>query len=173
MLALKMSVKKNVLANYLGQGWSALMGLAFIPLYIGYLGMEAYGLIGVFAVLQSCLTLLDMGMTPTLNREMARFTAGAHSSQSIRDLLRSVEIICFALAALIAVAVWALSGYLASHWLKVEHLPIDVVSQAVAIMALVVALRFCEGIYRSSLFGLQRQVWYNSAYALLATLRYA
>ena len=51
-----MSVRKNVVANYLGQGWSALMGLAFIPLYIRYLGMEAYGLIGVFAVLQACLT---------------------------------------------------------------------------------------------------------------------
>ena len=40
-----MSLKKNILANCLGQGWSAVMGLAFIPLYIRYLGMEAYGLI--------------------------------------------------------------------------------------------------------------------------------
>ena len=75
-----MSVKRNVLANYVGQGWSALMGLAFVPLYIRYLGIEAYGLIGVFAVLQACLSLLDMGMTPTLNREMARFTVESHSA---------------------------------------------------------------------------------------------
>ena len=89
------SIKNNLIANYLGQGWVALMGLAFIPLYIRYLGMEAYGLIGLFAVIQAWMTLLDMGMTPTLNREMARYTAGAHSSQSIRDLLRSLEILCF------------------------------------------------------------------------------
>ena len=57
-------LKRNLIANYLGQGWTALMGLAFIPLYINYLGIEAYGLIGLFAVLQGWLVLLDLGMTP-------------------------------------------------------------------------------------------------------------
>jgi O-antigen/teichoic acid export membrane protein len=167
-----MSLKKNIVANYLGEGWAALMGLAFIPVYIKYLGIEAYGLIGIFALLQASLALLDMGMTPTLNREMARFTAGAHSPQSIRDLLRSLETICFSLAALIALGVWGASGYLARDWFKVERLPTEVVARALAIMALVVALRFCEGIYRGSLFGLQRQVRYNCAHAMLTTLRY-
>ena len=165
-------LKRNLVANYLGQGLTAVMGLAFIPLYIQYLGMEAFGLIGLFAVMQAWLTLLDMGMTPTLNREMARYTAGAHSPQSIRDLLRSLEILCFSLAALIGVGVWAASGYLASDWLRAEKLPIAVVAQAFSVMALVVALRFVEGIYRGSLFGLQRQVWYNGANAILATVRY-
>ena len=165
-------VKRNLVANYLGQGWSAVMGLAFIPVYIEYLGIESYGLIGLFAVMQAWLTLLDMGMTPTLNREMARFTAGAHSTQSIRDLLRSLEVICYSIAALIALIVWVASDYLANDWLKVEQLPVDVVTRALAIMAFVVALRFCEGIYRGSLYGLQRQVWYNSVNAILATLRH-
>jgi O-antigen/teichoic acid export membrane protein len=165
-------LKRNLIANYLGQGWTAVMGLAFIPLYIKYLGMEAFGLIGLFAVMQAWLTLLDMGMTSTLNREMARYTAGAHSPQSIRDLLHSLEIICFSLAALIALGVWAASGYLASDWLRAEKLPTAVVAQALSAMALVVALRFVEGIYRGSLFGLQRQVWYNVASAILATLRF-
>ena len=67
------------------------MMLFFIPLYIKYLGIEAYGLIGIFALLQAWLALLDMGMTPTLSREMARFTGGAHDAQSIRDLLHVSE----------------------------------------------------------------------------------
>lgn len=167
-----MSLHKNIFANYLGQGWSAVMGLAFIPLYIQYLGMEAFGLIGLFAVMQAWLVLLDMGMSPTLNREMARFSAGAHSPQSIRDLLRSLEVICFGMAALIALSVWAASGYLASDWLKAYKLPVAVVAQALSVMAFVVALRFVEGIYRGSLFGLQRQVWYNGANAILATVRH-
>lgn len=166
-------LKRNLVANYLGQGWVALMGLAFIPLYIRYLGVEAYGLIGVFSVLQALLALLDMGMTPTLNREMARFTAGAHSAQSIHDLLRSLEVLCFGIAAVIGVAVWGASGYLASDWLRADKLPEPVVAGALSVMALVVALRFVEGVYRGSLFGLQRHVWYNSASATLATLRHA
>jgi len=36
-----LSLKKNLFANYLGQGWTALMGLAFVPAYINYLGIKA------------------------------------------------------------------------------------------------------------------------------------
>lgn len=165
-------LRKNIAANYLGQGWAALMGLAFIPLYIKYLGMEAYGLIGLFSIMQVWLTLLDMGMTPTLTREMGRFTAGAHSSQSISNLLRSLEILCFSLAALIGLVVWSASGYLASDWLKAEKLPTEVVAQGLSVMAVVVAFRFVEGIYRGSLFGLQRQVLYNGINSILAAVRH-
>jgi O-antigen/teichoic acid export membrane protein len=170
---LKPTTKKNVIANYLGQGWSAVMSLSFVPFYIKYLGIEGYGLIGFFAVMLAWLALLDMGMTPTLNREMARFASGAYSSQSIQNLLRSIEIICFSLAALIALGVWAASDFLAKDWVKSKQIPTDTVTHALAIMALVAALRFCEGIYRGSLLGLQRQVWYNVANAALATLRHA
>lgn len=166
-----MSLKKNMVANYLGQGWAALMGIAFVPLYIKYLGMESYGLIGVFAVMQAWLTLLDMGMTPTLNREMARFTAGAHTAQSIRDLLRSLEVLCFGVAIIIAVLVWFASGWLGENWLHAEKLSIEEVGQAIAIMGLLIALRFVESIYRGAILGLQKQVWINVTNASLATTR--
>jgi O-antigen/teichoic acid export membrane protein len=71
-----MTLRRNVAANYLGQGWTALMGLAFIPVYIRYLGIEAWGLVGFMAIMQAWLALLDMGLAPTLGREMARFYAG-------------------------------------------------------------------------------------------------
>lgn len=166
-----MSLKKNVLANYLGQGWIALMGLAFVPLYIKYLGIEAYGLIGIFAILQAWLTLLDMGMSPTLSREMARHTAGAHTSQSIRDLLRSLEIISFATALLIAITVWLSAEWFSVNWLHVEKLPVKEVAQAIAISGFVVALRFVESLYRGAILGMQKQVWLSAVGALLATLR--
>lgn len=166
-----MSLKKNIVANYLGQGWTALMQLAFIPIYIKYLGMEAYGLIGVFAILQAGLTLLDIGMTPTLNREMARYTAGAHTSQSIRELLHSLEMLCVGIAFLIAISVWLASGWFAQHWLRVEQLPLDTVSEAITIMGLVAALRFVESIYRGAILGLQTHVWLNAVTATLATAR--
>ena len=167
-----MSLKRNIIANYFGQGWAAVMGLAFVPLYIEYLGMEAYGLIGLFSVLQAWLAMLDMGMTPTLNREMARFTAGSHSPQSIHNLLRSLETIAVFIAAAIFLAVWSASAYFAADWLKAEKLPVATVSQALAIMGLVVALRFLESIYRGSLCGLQQQVWYNGVNATISTMRY-
>jgi O-antigen/teichoic acid export membrane protein len=166
-----MSLRRNVVANYLGQAWVAAMGLAFIPLYIRYLGIEAYGVMGLFALIQAWLALLDMGMTPTIGREMARFAAGDHNAQSIRNLLRSMEWLAFGLAAVICLAVWAASGRLAADWLKPEALSPTVVRDAIAVMAWVIGLRLVESIYRSALFGLQRQVWYNVVNAAIATLR--
>lgn len=167
-----MSLQKNVLANYIGQGWTALMGLAFVPLYIKYLGMEAYGLIGVFAILQAWLSLLDMGMTPTLNREMARYKAGAHSAQSIRDLLRTLEVICFSVALLIGIAILLTSVWLSTRWLQTQKLPVEKVAQAISIIGFVVALRFIESLYRGAILGLQKQVWLSAVSSGLATLRW-
>lgn len=166
-----MSLKRNLLANYLGQGWVSLMGLAFVPIYIRYLGMEAYGLIGLFAVLQVWLTLLDMGMTPTLNREVARYTAGARSAESIGDLMRTFEVTCAGLALAITITVAAAAELIASDWLKVERLPVDVVADALVLMGVVAALRFVEGLYRGAILGLQRHVWLNAVTSALATLR--
>lgn len=154
-------LRRNILANFFGQGWSALMQFAFIPLYIKYLGIEAFGLIGLFAVLQSGLTLLDLGMTPTLNREMARFKAGAHSVKSIRELLLSLEIISCGLACLIAIAIFLASAPFARYWLNVEHLSEKSVITSIAIMGVVAALRFMENVYRGALLGLQNHVSLN------------
>jgi O-antigen/teichoic acid export membrane protein len=167
-----MTLKKNILANYLGQGWSVLMSLAFVPTYINHIGIEAYALIGLFAVMQTWLSLLDMGMTPALSREMARFTAGAHTPQSIRDLLRSLEVITFTFAVLIGLVLWWGSNWLGSHWLRVGSLSLNVVQESLVISALVISLRLCENLYRSTLIGLQQQVWYNMANVILSTLRH-
>ena len=165
------SVRRNIVANYLGNAWSAIMGLAFVPLYIHYLGMEAYGLIGVFALLQAWMSVLDMGLTPMLTREMARLTAGAHTPQSIRDLLRSVELIYAAVAVAIAMGVAAAAPWLSAHWLRAEHLPDASIAQALAIAGVVIALRWLNGLYRGAINGLQDQVWLNGCTALFATVR--
>lgn len=162
---------RNLVSNYIGQGWTALMGLAFIPLYISYLGIEAYGLIGLFGVLIAWLSLLDMGMAPALSREMARFTGGKHSAESIRDLLRSIEFIMLGIAALITCSMALVSHWIASSWVQAEQLPIEMVAEAFAIMGLVTSLRLVEAVYRSSLVGLQRQVLFNVLNSSMATLR--
>ncbi len=166
-----MSLKRNVVANCLGQGWRILISLAFIPIYVRYLGIEAYGLIGIFVMLQTWLTLLDLGMKPTLAREMARFTSGAHDAKSIRDLLRSIEIVGIATGVAIALGIWAASGWLASNWVTAENLSREAVARAFAVMGAVAALRFIENIYVSSIEGLQRQVLQNVVSSIMAGMR--
>lgn len=168
-----MSLKKNTIANYLGQGWTALMGLAFVPVYIHYLGIEAWGLVGFMGILQAWLTLLDMGLTPTLSREMARFQAGAHSAQSIRDLLRSLEVVYGGVAIAVVGVVWLAAPWVALHWLSATHITASTVAQSISMMGLVLAARMTEQVYRGAIQGLHRQVWLNGVQSVLATLRWA
>lgn len=167
-----MSLKRNVIANFVGQGWTAVMGLAFLPVYIKYLGIEAYGLIGFYAVLQAWFTLLDMGITQTLNREMARYSAGSHTLESIFDLLRSLEIVSIIIGLFICLIVWGSSGWIATYWLKANVLENAPLSNALSLMGIVIALRFIEGIYRGALLGLQHQVTVNLTNMFISTLRF-
>lgn len=167
------STRLNIAANYFGQGWAALMAVAFLPSYVHYLGVEAYGLIGLFAVIQAMVMVLDMGTGPTLNREMVRFALGNTGPQYIRNLLRSMEFICIGFAMLFVCAVWAVSGYLSREWLQAGNLPPSEVALVLVLMALAAGMRLCEGVYRGSLYGLEQQIWYNVTYSVLSTLRYA
>lgn len=166
-----MSVKKNLIANYLGQAWRGITTVIFVPVFIRFLGLESYGLIAVFAILQSSLGLLDMGTRPALVREMARFTAGQHTVQSIRNLLRSVEIIGVVLALTFMVGIALASGWLAAHWFSAKSVSLQTIRSSLCLMGVVVGLHFIESIYASTLTGLQRQVTDNLIAMVAGTLR--
>ena len=165
--------RKNIIANYIGQGWSAFMAIAFLPAYINYLGVEAYGVIGLFVAVQAIVLILDLGIGATLNREMARSSSGAGKKTDIRNLLFSLEVIGFTLGAIGLAVVWLTSPYMSRDWLNSDGLEPDQIANALVFMWLVACLRLFEGMYRGILFGAGEQVWYNSIYSLVATLRYA
>lgn len=166
-----MALKANVAANFAGQAWRGLLAFIFIPVYIRYLGVEAYGLIAVYAVLLAWIALFDMGLRPALNREMARFLGGERSAERVRDLLRSIELLAVGIAAAAAVTIWAASGWIATGWLNARGLPAETVAQAIAIMGGVAGLSFIETVYVGALSGLQRQVLQNVVTSTIVTLR--
>lgn len=153
-----MALGRNVTANIIGQAVRAATGILFVPIYVRYLGVESYGLIGMFAVLQAWLVLLDFGLRPALGREMARFTGGAHTVEWIRDLLRTIEVIGMTISAAVALGTAAAAPWIAEHWVTSTTLAHSTVTQAFVLMGAVTALRFVENIYTSCLVGLQRQV---------------
>lgn len=164
-------LKKNIFANTFAQVWTTLIGVVFIPRYINYLGVESYGLIALFTLLYTWLSILNMGISPTINREMGRMTGQGDNVSYIHDLLRSLEIIVFCIAAFCVLLVCSGAFWLASHWLNYENLSVSVVETAIQLIGIVIGLRFFEDVYRSALIGLQKQVLYSLVNSLLATLR--
>lgn len=166
------SLRLNVLSNAAGQCWAALMGLAFIPVYIRVLGVEAYGVVGVFVLMQTWATLLDFGMTPMINREMARHLAGARSRQSAMNLLRSVVVLTAVVAAVLAGGVIASADWIAADWLQPKHHAPAEIARAIAVAGVLLALRVLESPYRGAVLGMQQHLRLNLAIALLATARW-
>lgn len=147
------------------------MGMAFLPIYIKYLGMEAYGLVGIYVLLQSWFMLLDMGITPTLSREMARYLGGGHTAQSIRDLLRSLEVLLVFVAFSVFLFFYFFSDWIANNWLSASKLSTITITQSIQVIGIVISLRFLEGLYRSAIVGLQDQVWLNLFLSFVASMR--
>src|SRR6185437_4465650 len=147
------------------------MGLAFIPVYIRYLGVEAYGLIGIFALLQAWMSLLDFGIAPVLSREMTRTRISGRDDGTARNLLRGAELTIGATAAVAALSTWAASAWFAAHWLRADRLPLSTVAAAISIMGVVAAARLFEGVYRNAAMGQERQVFVNATASLMSSVR--
>ena len=164
-------LRTNILANYAGQVWMALMGVAFVPLYINVLGMEAFGLIGLMLSIQALSMLLDLGMGGALNRELARRAHNADAAGTIGDLVRTFEWLVWPAAVAIAILIWLASGPLANHWLHPDQLTRAETAHAIIIMGLAVALQWPSSFYSNGLSGLERQPIMNLINAGFATLR--
>jgi O-antigen/teichoic acid export membrane protein len=167
-----MSLKRNILANYVSQIYVALIGIVMVPMYVGYMGAEAYGLIGFFAMLQAWFQLLDLGLTPTMVRETARFNGGATDALSLRRLLRAMEGVFLLVAVLGGAAMMAGANAIATSWLKVEQLPLHEVQHAIMLIALIVASRWISGLYRGAIAGFERMVWLSGCNIAIATARF-
>lgn len=167
-----MSLKRNILASYVTQIYVTLVGILILPMYLKYMGAEAYGLVGFFAMLQAWFNLLDMGLTPTVARETARFNGGATDALSYRRLLRALQIIFFGVAVLGGGAMFLFSELIAQDWLNAQTLPLAQVQLAIQLMAGGMALRWMSGLYRGCIIGAEQFVWLGGFNSLVATLRF-
>jgi len=167
-----MSIRVNLLANYVGQLYSALIGILLVPLYVEYLGIEAYGLVGFYTAMQGWFMLLDAGLTPAIGREAARFNAGAIDVLRLRRLLRSLEGIVVVIGAIGAATVALGASFVANHWLSPEQLRPKDVAFAITLMGAIVALRWISGLYRAAIGGLEHIVWLSGFSVLASTARF-
>lgn len=167
-----MALRHNILASYASQLYVALIGILVVPVLIQFLGAESYGLVGFYSMLQAWFNLLDMGMSPSVSRETSRYQGGASTAMDYRRLVRALEGIFLVVAVFGGSCLLLGAGWIAEHWLNFDDLPVGDVVFAVQIMALIVALRWCCGLYRGVIIGSQRLVWLGGVNIAIATLRF-
>jgi O-antigen/teichoic acid export membrane protein len=161
-------LKTRFFANLLGAAWSSLIQLGFVPLYVRAMGVEAYGLVGLYVALISILQLVELGLGPTINREIARAAVAGNSTRQ-RNALRTFEVIYVAMAILLAICVWELGGIIADRWINPESLSRATTRDAIHWMGLLVFSQWPLALYQSALIGMQRQISANVLKAGFAT----
>ena len=162
---------RNVGANFLGSGWTGLLIVLATPAYVSLLGMEGYGLIGFWILMQVVLSLFDLGMGATLVREFAAEGPPGNGSRK-GDLLRTLEYLYWPLAILLTLGILLSARGAALHWLHLNALPVDRAAQSLRWMALALGLQFPCALYSSGLAGLQLQGRMNLLQMLAVLLRH-
>jgi O-antigen/teichoic acid export membrane protein len=150
-----MRLARNMAAAMANSAVVVLINLVALPFYLRYLGMEAYGLIGFYATLQTVLQVLDLGLAPTVSREVAH---GAETGQQRRSasLLRTLGIVYLGVAIAIATLVAFAAPWIGANWLQAKSLPADAVAQAVMLMGVNLACRWPISLYHGALVGAHR-----------------
>lgn len=166
-------IRGNLIANYAAQAVVVLMSFAFVPVYIKLLGVEAYGVVGFFALLLAGLSVLDGGVSPVLNREVARSALEDDSFINAAGLVRSFELLGLGFFFSVSAVVFFASSWLANDWLNVVEVSSSSVQTSIVFMGCVVSLRVFEVIYKSVILGMQRQVVFSLCTMVLAVFRHA
>ena len=166
------SVRSNIIANFAGRAWAGIFSLAFVPLYIKLMGVEVYGLLGIFMSLSALLSLLDMGLSATLSRELSRLSAVENSEQESRNLVRTFEAVYWGIGILIGIAVVTLAPLITKYWINSSSVSSETVEQALIIMGFLIAFQWPGAIYSGGLMGLQRQVVLNAIRSVTVTVQH-
>jgi len=152
-----MRIGRNLAAGLGSSIWTALVGLAVVPFYVRYLGIEGYGLIGFLATAQIVVQLLDFGLVATINREVARAT-GSDERRETSILLHSLAVIYWVMAGVIGIAMVLLSPVVATQWLRADRMGTEGLVMVIMLMGLVMACRWPAQLYQGALMGAQRIV---------------
>jgi O-antigen/teichoic acid export membrane protein len=89
---------RNIFANFLGRFWGFLSAFLFTPIYIKFLGVEAYSIISFSLVLTGFMFVLGSGLSTTLTREFALKT---NSNYDKVNILKTFELFYYFISVVI------------------------------------------------------------------------
>ena len=165
------SLGRGIGAGLVSSGWLAALSLVLAPIYVQLLGVESYGLIGLYTAALAIGGILDVALSATVSREIAWRQARPNERREVAPLLRSVEIVYWVVVSAMALIMlfagvtfglgWPLGAALQDHQVK----------GALALMLLSLAIQLPSGLYTASLIGLHRQSLSAGLLAAFGTAR--
>jgi O-antigen/teichoic acid export membrane protein len=162
-------LRLELLVNFAGTGWSALVQFACIPIFLAMLGTERYALLAFATTMSLALKALDLGVSNTANRELAARSASGRT-EGARELLRTLEVAYAPMGLLLGGALAAGAPVVASRWFGASTLGAEAVTTAVRLIGLFIAVQWPLSLYQSALLGLGRAATMNGLAIVSSTL---
>ncbi len=151
----------------------AVLSVVTLPFYISLMGKPSYGLIAFFLQLQTVISLLDVGISATVSRNMTLFKASMLARIDFLNSSRSVECIFYVIGFAVVGCGLLMSEWMTHSWLEIEDFEPITALHAVQMIVIVVALRWLQTFYRAIIFGAERIEWVSWFNILFSTVRIA
>jgi O-antigen/teichoic acid export membrane protein len=164
------SLRLSFIGNATARLWQGILSVVSVPILIGIIGTESYGIICFVQTIQSVLGILDMGLAGTVNREVATHR-GEENRRRVADLVRTFEWIYWPMALVVGGVLAIASGWLADSWVAKQSLPATDIRTAIVLGGITLAARWPVSLYTGVLRGIERQVLLNAVLIVAATVR--
>lgn len=155
----------------MGRGLLALLQLIATPLYLYFLDIEGFGLIGFYNSLLALSALFDFGLSSGLQKELPALVARGKYKQ-MRNCAHTAELLYCALALLIALALYALTPLFVAKWHVSSSYSPAVLRRLIFYMGCAICFQWPFFLYFGGLIGLQKQARANVFLVLLHSMRF-
>ena len=146
-----------------------MLTLAVTPIQVHFLGVEAFGFVGLITILQVLLGSLDLGISATVTQVISSDHSDQHSASA--NAVNTASSVYWVIALLIAALLWSNSAKVAGFWLSRTHLDPATVTLGIQIIAVYLGLRWPVAFYAGVISGLQRMDVLNVVKVGVQTLR--
>jgi len=165
---IKINTFSNVIANYGGKAWTFLSIYIFIPLFIKFLGIEAYAVIGFYTLILGIVSFVDIGLSATITREFARNINFSEKYSILLIVERLYAFICLG----VGIVIFFLSPLIAEKWLTANSIPTLELIYYLKWIGAGVAVQVFSSVFFGGLMGLHKQVTANVIQTSWGILRY-
>jgi O-antigen/teichoic acid export membrane protein len=168
---MRRSLTANIAANVIGRMYTAIVGVLLVPVYLHFLGVEAYGLFALLNSYMAIAGLLDLGFSAAITREVAKLSAV--SPGDMRDLIWTISIPYCTAALLIALGIYFGSPWIAFLAIKsTSSFQDPTIVHAVGLAGFGLTLQLPIFLFAGGLAGIERQDLANGITIGATTLRH-
>jgi len=149
------AVWRHLLANVLGRSWGFVSTFLMVPVYVHLLGIQNFGVVALFLVISGVVAFLDLGLSPTLARELHD---QRRDTQYKINLLFTYELVYAGMMAIVALFAGLAPNRVFSILVSQQDLLRPEVMRSVSVVFFAAAAQMLFNFYVAGLMGVEEQI---------------